>query len=45
MAYCRNCGAHIDDQAVICPNCGVNVQTPVQDNGGLGWDAVFQSLV
>lgn len=37
MAYCRNCGAQIDDEAVICPKCGVSVKTPVQDNGGLGW--------
>ncbi len=21
--YCRNCGAQIDDKAVICPHCGV----------------------
>lgn len=23
MAYCRKCGAQIDDEAVICPKCGV----------------------
>lgn len=23
MAYCRKCGAVIDDEAVICPKCGV----------------------
>ena len=23
MAYCRNCGAQIDDRAVMCPACGV----------------------
>ena len=22
-AYCRKCGAEIDDEAVICPKCGV----------------------
>lgn len=39
MAYCKHCGAQIDDQAVICPHCGVSQQNtpPVQDNGGLGW--------
>ena len=21
--YCKNCGAQIDDQAVVCPHCGV----------------------
>lgn len=23
MAYCRKCGEQIDDEAVICPKCGV----------------------
>ena len=23
MAYCRKCGEFIDDEAVICPKCGV----------------------
>lgn len=29
MAYCRKCGTEIDDEAVICPKCGVpqNKQT------------------
>ncbi len=34
MAYCKNCGAQIDDKAVVCPSCGVPQQT---DNGGFGW--------
>ena len=25
--YCRNCGREIDDRAVICPHCGVPVET------------------
>ena len=39
MAYCRKCGAMIDDEAVICPQCGVPQQNfaPVMDNGGFGW--------
>lgn len=42
MAYCKNCGEQIDDNAVICPKCGVaqkdlNNSTPVEDNGGFGW--------
>lgn len=39
MAYCKNCGAEIDNQAVVCPKCGVAQRTaaPVIDNGGFGW--------
>ena len=39
MAYCKNCGTQIDDQAVICPHCGVAQGTnpAVVDNGGFGW--------
>lgn len=39
MAYCKNCGAQIHDQAVICPQCGVE-QRPVStanDTGNIGW--------
>lgn len=24
--FCKNCGAEIDDNAVICPKCGVSVK-------------------
>lgn len=41
MAFCKNCGAQIDDRAVICPKCGVpqNSQPSAQgsDNGGFLW--------
>ncbi len=41
MAYCRKCGKEIDNEAVICPFCGVqqksNISAPVEDNGGFGW--------
>lgn len=42
MAYCRKCGAPIDDYAASCPSCGAqqtpqNTQPPVVDNGGFGW--------
>lgn len=42
MAYCRKCGAPIDDSAISCPHCGEmqSVQhshPPVEDNGGFGW--------
>lgn len=42
MAYCRKCGEQIDDEAVICPKCGVpqnknygnNEKNTVNDTGG-----------
>ena len=39
MAFCRNCGAQIHDEAVICPQCGVEQKkiTAVNDNGSFGW--------
>ena len=41
MAFCKNCGKEIDDNAVVCPRCGVIqkeelVQNTV-DNGGFLW--------
>ncbi|WP_297957767.1 zinc ribbon domain-containing protein [uncultured Ruminococcus sp.] len=34
MAFCRKCGSQIDDEAVICPKCGVqqNTNINVSDN-------------
>ena len=42
MAYCRNCGAPIDDYATTCPRCGTvqpggRADPPVNDNGGFLW--------
>ena len=49
MAFCRNCGNEIADNAVYCVNCGasqdgaqMNGTNPYQqpqpvDNGGFGW--------
>lgn len=39
MAFCKNCGRQIDDNAVICPGCGVaqNNTPATVDNGGFGW--------
>lgn len=42
MAFCKNCGAEIDDNAVVCPKCGVaqkdlDKPTDTEDNGGFGW--------
>lgn len=28
MAFCRNCGAEIHDEAVVCVSCGVAVEKP-----------------
>ena len=41
MAYCRKCGAEIDDEAVICPKCGVE-QKPrnVNDDGSILWAVI-----
>lgn len=35
--YCKNCGKSIDDNAVICPYCGVAQKTEKKDEGGFGW--------
>ena len=41
MALCRNCGAEIHDQAVICPHCGVeqkhSAAATANDTGSIGW--------
>ena len=39
MAFCRNCGAQIDDQAVVCPKCGVaqGAGMSTSDSGGFLW--------
>lgn len=42
MAFCRNCGGQISDDAVICVHCGVqqNTAPAVNDSGSLGWTAL-----
>ena len=39
MAFCKKCGAQIDDQAVVCPRCGVaqGAGMSTSDNGGFLW--------
>lgn len=41
MAFCRNCGAEIHEQAVICPHCGVAQKNTGagtgNDTGSMGW--------
>lgn len=36
MAYCRNCGAKVDEKAIICPICGVS-QNINPDSGSIGY--------
>ncbi len=43
MAFCRKCGEIIDDEAFICPKCGVaqrKFEKEVVDNGGFGFTAL-----
>ena len=39
MAFCKYCGAQIDDNAVVCTSCGTaqNTAPAVVDKGGFGW--------
>lgn len=40
MAFCKNCGAQINDGTTFCPSCGAaqNSAAPAPvDNGGFGW--------
>lgn len=39
MAFCRNCGAQIVDQAVVCPKCGVaqGAGMSTSDSGEILW--------
>ena len=41
--YCRNCGARIDDKAVVCVKCGADqapVRTKAKDDGSFIWTVV-----
>ena len=40
--FCRNCGKEIDDNAYVCPHCGVltnqtAAKPAVNDSGSAGW--------
>ena len=39
MAFCKNCGNQIEDNAATCPNGGASQNTTPQatDNGGFLW--------
>lgn len=34
MKHCQNCGVEIDDEAAVCPECGVNQQTSLEGSHG-----------
>ncbi len=34
--FCYNCGSKLDDKAVICPHCGVQVRTLSDDPAAFG---------
>lgn len=33
MTYCINCGDRINEDAELCPNCGVTQTTPLEEDG------------
>lgn len=35
--FCKKCGASIDEEAVICPRCGVQQEKIEKDEGGILW--------
>ncbi len=41
MKYCKKCGKEIEDEAVVCPHCGIQQETAanpsVVDSGSFGW--------
>ena len=39
MAYYKKCGKETDDEAVVCPHCGVEQRArgPIEDDGSLLW--------
>ena len=39
MAFCKNCGQEIDNNAAVCIHCGVAQENKpaVDDTGGFGW--------
>ena len=41
MAFCRNCGHEIHDEAVVCTHCGVpqtvKRNSNVNDDGNISW--------
>ncbi len=35
--FCKNCGKQIDENAVVCPHCGVAISSALADSGSFGW--------
>lgn len=35
MKYCQNCGAQLDEKAVVCPKCGVPVAGATVNGAGV----------
>ena len=50
MVFCKNCGKEIDDNAVICPSCGVSqdeqlLSQPASGGGGLGVASLVLGII
>lgn len=46
MKFCRKCGAQLDDEAVICPQCGCSTEIIAkQESSGLGIAAIIFSVL
>ena len=47
MAFCKNCGAQIDDNATVCPSCGKAVNEPAAavNNGTVNGAVTSQDKV
>lgn len=42
MAFCKHCGAEMDDSAVVCAQCGTNVApaAPAEEKASFGWSVL-----
>lgn len=47
MKYCKNCGAQLDDNAVVCNRCGTSLSAVQEEKGhhGLGIAGFVLSLL
>jgi len=34
--YCNKCGKEVDEQAFVCPHCGVKIQKKAENDGPIG---------
>ena len=37
MAFCKQCGGQVDDNAAVCPACGASTNAATEDKGGVIW--------